>query len=119
MRRSRILSVTLAVSAALALPVSNANAGEEDQMNRATSYEDPAGYRVNGHFPCDNAHDWKFPTWPIRFMNDINCNRQVWLWENLNKTGYHTCISPGNTKSIPERLQYPSVVAVGLIAMCP
>lgn len=52
-------------------------------------------------------------------MNDINCNRRVWLYDNIDRKGHKICISPGNTGSIPEQYDLPAVVAVGAIAICP
>lgn len=52
-------------------------------------------------------------------MNDINCNRRVWLYDNIDRKGHKICISPGNTGSIPEQYDPPAVVAVGVIAICP
>lgn len=119
MSKFRTSFIVLAIAAAAAFSSSPAGATELDANNRAVSFADPSGFYVNGYFPCDSAHDWTFPTWPIRFMNDINCNRRVFLYDNIDKTGHVICVSPGNTRSIPEEYDKPAIVAVGKIAICP
>ncbi|MFI1176837.1 hypothetical protein [Streptomyces melanogenes] len=73
---------------------------------------------VREHFPCQ-AHEWRWPSNPIDFVNNGECGRQVWLIENVTGSGYKACIGPGQALYIPDWINHPSILRVGPFQPCP
>lgn len=79
-------------------------------------------WKLNGAYPCqlDSAYDYRNPSWPIDLINTTQCNRRVWLYANLDKSGEKKCIPPGAARKITDQdLKLAMILRIGARGGCP
>ncbi|WP_234328561.1 hypothetical protein [Streptomyces rimosus] len=136
MPRTRRTSALLATALALAAlyPASAQASTERTLPSRAPVFDPPPDevhtwkwnpidnrYYLQEKYPCTYAHNFKWPTGPVDAVNNQQCGRRVWLYENFDSTGYKRCFSPGTISSriSDNRIRYPGLLAVGAASPCP
>lgn len=79
-------------------------------------------WKLNGAYPCqlDSAYDYRNPSWPIDLINTTQCNRRVWLYANLDKSGEKKYIPPGAARKITDQdLKLAMILRIGARGGCP